>query len=82
MLGTYMSDCGVNVHKSGELKIPTIRLSKLACTSAVGALADSAVAFEHCEHTTPVGRNGGTQPETISVLSTRGVLHSCRCDIK
>ena len=82
MLGTYMSDCGVNVHKSGELKIPMIRLSKLACTSAVGALAGSAIAVEHREHTTPVGRNGVAQPETISVLSTRGVSHSCKGDIK
>ena len=81
MLGTYMSDCGVNVHKSGELKIPTMRLSKLVCDSVVRTLAGSTVvgSCERCEggeHTTLGGRYGVMQP-TISTRSTRGVSDSC-----
>ena len=72
-----MSDCGVNVHKSGDLKIPTMRLSKLPCNSAVGALAGSAtVRRKGREHTIPVGRNEALQP-TISTLSIHRGSDSC-----
>ena len=81
MLGTNMSDWGVKVYKSGELKIPTMRLSKLACDSAVGELTGSTVVrscacCEGGEHTTPVGRNGAIQP-TISTLSIHWLPDSC-----